>query len=385
MTLAKLASLFLFLIGVGVFVAPVAAQGKGGGAARRLPGNFRSLSDSDAREIGLLSELAVLWVGDIRERPGVDPVADLFGPFGGQRPVSEDAQPQIGGTPVEADENERGLIVLSGLGRTQFLGVLDMVRQQRQPLAAYAFSRAKVIAKLRQLRDREKETPNEIRTFEKEVIELGKEMGENEARLAVEQAWAFVDFDSKFSAEQRNYLKGLRDNPGAFKLDSPAVKQTRVLLTQLEEPLPLQMQDMAAKMYSFLSGTGELNASRRPHRSATLLGRTSPRFPDEAVRFLETLNAAQQDRLVQLLAAERPFTSDYVKKRTEFILALDGLKKTTTLSDTKFLKAGAQLGELETRVALAQAKVFDQLRLTLSQSQLFFITQNLVPAQPSMQ
>jgi len=32
MTLAKLASLFLFLTGVGVFVAPVVAQGKGGGA-----------------------------------------------------------------------------------------------------------------------------------------------------------------------------------------------------------------------------------------------------------------------------------------------------------------------------------------------------------------
>ena len=99
-------------------------------------------------------------------------------------------------------------------------------------------------------------------------------MGENEARLAIHQAWAFVDFDSKFSPEQRNYLKGLRDNPVRFKLDSPAVKQTRQLLTQLEEPLPLQMQDMAAKIYSFLSGTGEENANRRPHRAATLLGGT---------------------------------------------------------------------------------------------------------------
>lgn len=384
MTLAKLASLLVFLTSVGVAVAPVAAQGKGGsGTARRLPAKFHSLSTSEARELGLVSELAVLWIGDVREGRGVDPVADLFGPFGGQRPVSEDATPQIGGTPTEANENERGLIVLSGLGRSQFMGILQIVQQQRQPQAAYAYSRAKMIAKLRQLRDREKETPAEVRTFEKEVIELGKEMGENEARLAIHQAWAFVDFEAKFSPEQRNYLKGLRDNPDAFKLDSPAVKQTRVLLSQLEEPLPLQMQDMAAKIYSFLSGTGEQNATRRPHRAATLLGRTSARFPDEVSRFLDTLNAAQQDRLVQLLAAERPYTTDYVQKRTEFILALDGLKKTTTLNDKKFLSAGSQMGEIEARVALAQAKVFEQLRLSLSQSQLFFISQNLVPPQGS--
>lgn len=385
MTLAKLASLLVFLSGAVVVVAPVGAQGKGGGVARRLPPKFQSLSSSDARELGLVSELAVLWIGDVREGRGVDPVADLFGPFGGQRPVSEDATPQIGGSPNEADENERGLIVLSGLGRSQFMGILQIVQQQRQPQAAYAYSRAKMIAKLRQIRDREKETPAEMRTFEKEVIELGKEMGENEARLAVHQAWAFVDFESKFSPEQRNYLKGLRDNPDAFKLDSPAVKQTRILLTQLEEPLPLQMQDMAAKIYSYLSGTGEQNAARRPHRASTLLGRTSARFPDEVSRFLDTLNAAQHDLLIKLLAAERPYTADYVKKRTEFILALDGLKKTTTLNDSKFLKAGAAMGEIEARVALAQARVFEQLRLSLSQSQLFFIMQNLVPPQDSTQ
>ena len=100
MTLAKLASLLVFLTSVGVAVVPLAAQGKGGGAARRLPAKFQSLSSSDARELGLVSELAVLWIGDVREGRGVDPVADLFGPFGGQRPVSEEATPQIGGTPT---------------------------------------------------------------------------------------------------------------------------------------------------------------------------------------------------------------------------------------------------------------------------------------------
>jgi hypothetical protein len=43
------------------------------------------------------------------------------------------------------------------------------------------------------------------------------------------------------------------------------------------------------------------------------------------------------------------------------------------------------MGEIEARVALAQAKVFEQLRLSLTQSQMFFIMQNLVPPQESTQ
>lgn len=349
--------------------------------ARTLPAKFQALTNDQAREVGLLAELAVLWVGDVREAPGLDPVVDMFGPFGGQRPeIDEDMQAGVAATAPLAEENERGLVVLSGLGRDQFTGILELVRQQKEPLAAYTLSRAKVISKLRQLRDREtKETIAEARTHEKEVVELAKEMGENEARLAVGQAWAFIQFEAKFAPEQKNYLRMLRENPSAFKLDSPAVKTTRDLLSQLEEPLPLQMQDMAAKCASFLSGNAEQNASRRPHRAGTLLGKTSPKFPEVTAQFLEALNPAQQDRFIQLLAAERPYTTDYVKKRVEFIAALDGLKKVTTLNDKKFILAGGQMGELEARVALAQARVFEQLRLSMSQSQLFFINQNLVP------
>jgi|GEM_PF-6660127 len=379
----------MLAIGLVVALAGVAeAQGrfnKGGNnnnkLARSLPQKFQALTNDQARETGLLAELAVLWIGDVREAPGLDPVVDLFGPFGGQRPEA-DGDPPAGAPVVEpVEENERGLVVLSGLGRDQFNAVLDLVKQQKEPLAAYTLSRAKLIAKLRQLRAREtKETVAEARTHEKEVVELGKEMGENEARLALGQAWAFVQFEAKLSAEQKNYLQMLRENPAAFKLDSPAVKATRELLAQLEEPLPLQTQDMAAKVASFLSGNAEQNAARRPHRAGTLLGVTSAKFPEVTQQFLETLNPAQQDRLIQLLAAERPYTADYVKKRLEFLAALDGLKKVTVLSDKKFLLAGSQMGELEARVALAQARVFEQLRLSLSQSQLFFITQNLVPA-----
>jgi hypothetical protein len=112
------------------------------------------------------------------------------------------------------------------------------------------------------------------------------------------------------------------------------------------------------------------------------LGRTSPQLPAVAGQFLESLNPAQQDRIIGLLSIERPYTTDYVNKRAEFIVALDGLKKATTLNDKKFVLAGAQMGELEARIALAQARTFEQLRLSLSPSQLFFISQNLLPEQP---
>ena len=272
-------------------------------------------------------------------------------------------------------------MVLSSLSREQTDSLFNLVMQQKEPLAAYNLSRAKLISKLRQLRDREvKETAAEARALDKEIVDLGKEMGENEAKLAVNQAWAFKEFESKFGMEQKTYLRALRDNPSAFKLDSPAVRATREMLTRLEEPYPLQMQDLAAKLASFLSGTAEQNAARRPPRSGTLLGKTSPKFPELTQQFLETLNPAQQERIIQLLAAERPYTTDYVKKRIEFIAALDGLKKVTTLNDKKFLLAGSQMGELEARIALAQARTFEAVRLSLAQSQLFFITQNLVPA-----
>jgi hypothetical protein len=370
--------LFLFLASLPAWAQP--ARNRGNGLARSLPMKFQALTNDQAREAGLLSELAVLWIGDIREAPGADPVVDLFGPFGGQRPEADEDDPNA---PPLVDENERGLVVLSGLGREQLNALLEIVKQQKEGLAAYNLSRAKLVSKLRQLRDREeKETIAEARAHEKEVVDLGKAMGEHEARLAVNQAWAFVQFESKFSLEQKNYLRMLRENPSAFKLDAPAVRTTRELLAQLEEPYPLQLQDMAAKLASFLSGTAEQNTARRPPRASTLLGKTSPRFPDLAKQFLEALNPAQQDRMIGLLSAERPYTSDYVKKRVEFIIALDGLKKQTTLNDKKFIVAGAQMGELEARIALAQARAFEQLRLSLSQSQLFFINQNLIPSQP---
>jgi hypothetical protein len=385
MTLNRCLLPLLAALVLGTVTGEVPAQGKKGGnngLARNLPGKFQALTNDQAKEAGLLSELAVLWIGDIREPGGNDPVVDLFGPFGGQRPkVDDDDLPAGQAPPPVVEENERGLVVMSGLNREQIDSLLNLVKQQKEPLAAYNLSRAKLISKLRQLRDREvKETAAEVRTHEKEVIDLGKEMGENEAKLAVNQAWAFVQFESKFGMEQKTYLRMLRENPSAFKLDSPAVRAARDVLTRVEEPYPLQMQDMAAKLASFLSGTAEQNAARRPPRPVTLLGKTSPKFPDLTQQFLETLNPIQQERMLQLLAAERPYTTDYVKKRIEFIAALDGLKKLATLSDKKFLLAGSQMGELEARIALAQARTFEQLRLSLSASQLFFINQNLVPA-----
>ncbi len=363
----------------------VSAQPRKGGnnsLARKLPGKFQTLTNDQAKEAGLLSELAVLWIGDVREPAGSDPVVDLFGPFGGQRPeVDDDDLPAGQAPPLVVEENERGLVVLSGLNRDQLDSLLNLVKAQKEPLAAYNLSRAKLISRLRQLRDREvKETAAEARTLEKEIVDLGKEMGENEAKLAVNQAWAFIQFQSKFGMEQKAYFGKLREDPSAFKLDSPAVRAAREMLTRVEEPYPLQMQDMAAKLASFLSGTAEQNAAKRPPRSSTLLGKTSPKFPETTQQFLETLNPAQQERMIQLLAVERPYTTDYVKKRIEFIAALDGLKKVTTLNDKKFLLAGSQMGELEARIALAQARTFEQVRLTLSQAQLFFVNQNLVPA-----
>ncbi len=382
--------LILLLLG-GLFCLPAGdllAQGKKGGGntlARRLPAKFQTLTNDQAREVGLLSELNVLWIGDVRETPGFDPVVDLFGPFGGQRPEVDEDVPAGTIPPPPIEENERGLVVLSGLSREQINDLLTLVKEQKSQQAAYNLSRAKLISKLRQVRDREvKETPAEIRTHEREVVDLGKEMGEHEARLAVNQAWAFIQFEAKFGLEQKNYLRRLREDPSAFKLDSPAVKTAREILTQLEEPLPLLLQDMAAKLASYLSGTAEQNATRRPPRQATLLGKTSPKFPELTSQFLETLNPAQQDRLILLLSAERPYTTDYVKKRIEFIAALDALKKLTTLNDKKFILAGSQMGELEARVALAQARTFEQVRLSLSQSQLFFVTQNLLPAPVAM-
>lgn len=369
-----------------VLVAPAWAQpgrkrgGNDNRLARSLPTKFQGLTNDQAKEAGLLAELAVLWIGDVRQPASADPVVDLFGPFGGQRPAVYEDDPNA---PPPVDENERGLVVLSGLGREQLNALLEIVKQQKEGLAACNLARAKLVSKLRQLRDREtKETPTESRTHEKEVVELGKEMGEHEARLAVNQAWAFIQFEAKFNGEQKNYLRMLRENPEAFKLDAPAVKTTRELLAGLEEPYPLQLQDMAAKLASYLSGTAEQNVARRPPRSTTLLGKTSPPLPDTARQFLETLTPVQQDRIIGLLAAERPYTSEYVKKRLEFIIALDELKRVKTLNDKKFVLVGSQMGELEARVALAQARAFEQIRLSLTQAQLFFVNQNLVPAQP---
>ncbi|QDU28346.1 hypothetical protein ETAA8_34460 [Anatilimnocola aggregata] len=378
MTLRKFACYLLMLLVTHVAASQACAQGKGGVLARRLPAKFQGLSNDQAREIGMLAELNIKWIGDIRETPGADPVVDLFGPYGGQRATTED---EMGNT-IVVDENERGLIVLSGLSRPQMGSLLRIAMDLKPYLRDYYLARAKLISKIRRCRDREeKETAADARTFEKEVIELGKLMGEAEARVAVNQAWAYIGAEAAFAEEQKNYLRMLRENPDAFKLDSPAVKAARDLLQQLEEPYPILLQDTAAKLASFLGNTAETNAARRPHRSATLLGKASPRMPDDVPRFLETLTPAQQDRLLLLLNAERPFTSDYVKKRVEFLVALDGLKKVTTLQDKKFIAAGAQMGELEARIALAQARAFEQLRLSLAPAQLFFVEQNLVSGQ----
>jgi hypothetical protein len=345
-------------------------------AQGQLPAKFRGISNDQQRELAMLAELSILWVGDVRERTASDPVVDLFGPFGGQRATAEDEM----GETVVVDENERGLVVLSGFGRQQLTEMLKIATDLKPDLNAYYLARAKLIAKLRRTRDHEeKETPTEVRAFEKEVLELGKAMGECEARVAMNQALAYIGFEAKISEEQRKYLRHLRQDPGAYKLDSEAVKATRELLLQLEEPYPLLLQDTAAKMASYLGGTGDQNAQRRPLRSATLLGKTSSRMSADCRRFLETLEPAQQDRLIALLKAESPYTADYVKKRIEFLYAIDGLKKLATVPEKKYLAAGAAMGELEAKIALLQVKAFEQLRLSLGPSQQFFIEQNLVP------
>src|SRR5436190_11286620 len=102
------------LLFLGVAAIPALAQGRKGGGnnnntlAKKLPGKFSALTNDQAKEAGLLSELAVLWIGDIREPRGNDPVVDLFGPFGGQRPeVDEDDVPAGQSPPPVVEENER--------------------------------------------------------------------------------------------------------------------------------------------------------------------------------------------------------------------------------------------------------------------------------------
>src|SRR5688572_23422300 len=126
MPCCRLLSLPLALL-IGLLTHSVAFP-QGNGIARSLPMKFQGLSNDQAREAGIVAELCVLWIGDIREVPGADPVVDLFGPFGGQRPAADldDA-----GAPIPADENERGLVVLSGFTRAQLNDLFAVVKEQK--------------------------------------------------------------------------------------------------------------------------------------------------------------------------------------------------------------------------------------------------------------
>jgi len=349
--------------------------------AAHLPVGFQQLSRDEVKQLDGLTQRALGWIGESspkRTRPSL--VAPFFGGFGTARGSTNDPDEGDG---EEQDQSERlnsnvGLLVLAVLDDEQRDVLARLLIDQRNAIQVYAKTRDSLTAKLQEIRGQTQTS----RTFDRGVAELAGELGEQEASIGLAQAKAFVELRKSLREDQLEYLQLVRANSDVLRTETPAVQKVRDLLAKLDDDDQEALQSLAIKAVSFATGTADQNALVRDGKSATLLGsvKAGGKSDGSTTAFLGTLTVAQQRQLYLLLQSEQRVAGTYAAKRSQIIAALDSLKDGKPVNEQRMRQAGSALVTIEGRVALQEARTFEQLSTSLSKAQSVFISQNLLAA-----
>jgi len=347
--------------------------------AAHLPVGFQQLSKDEVKQLDGLTQRALGWIGESSpKRTRASLIAPFFGGLGTTRGSTDDPD-EVNGE--EQDQSERlnsdvGLLVLAVLDDKQRAMLARLLLDQRDAIQLYGKTRDSLTAKLQEIRGQTRAS----RTFDRDVSKVAGELGEQEASIGLAQAKAFAELRKSLREDQLEYLRLVRANPDVLRTETPAVQKVRDLLAKLDDDDQETLQSLAIKSVSFATGTADQNTLVRGGKFATLLGtvKGDGKSDGSTTAFLGTLTVAQQRQLYLLLLSAQRVAGSYAAKRNQIIAALDSLKDSKPVNEQRMKQAGSALVAIEARVALQEARTFEQLSTSLSKAQSVFISQNLL-------
>ena len=338
-------------------------------SAARLPAGFRSLSTAELRLLDGLTSRAMAWILEVpaAETPAAA-VANFFGALDSSSDSLYDAKTH------RADEF--GPFVMRALTRNQKDSLANLLIQQRDVLQEYVKLRNELSQKVHEIRG---ET-SQPRAFDFQIVKLAREIGREEASIALVQAKGFCDLQAMLSADQREYLRLVRVNPDVINPDTPEMAETKKLFEQMNESDQQWLKLLCVKCTTFITGSLDENSQSLRNDFRGLLpcqvNQNPKRVSRQTSNFLKTLSVAQQKKLYELLKAEVSLVKAYFSHRYYMETTLDGIKRSKMASEQKLRQAGAEMTEVEAKIALMEARTFEEIRTSLSTAQRLFIKQN---------
>ena len=342
-----------------------------------LPPEFQTISNEEFKELTFLCEKALAWIIDAKQKSSrPEDIADFFGVAALRKAEKTSVDDEENDANNES-QKEFGTKLFSAFSSSQQASLVKLMLEQRTALQQYQEQRSLFIDELAKLRDAKK-------INERQLLQMAEALGEAEGSLGFAQAQCFAELQKSIDPDHIEYLRILRANPTTIDgiPSGAAAQKAQDTLNRLEDGDRKALQALAVKAFSWLTGSAKQNAEWAPGRTANYFGNVKSRGRGKtdtlAAEFLGALNPAQRQQMARLLKGQSRLMRDYLAKRAQLSAGLLGLKESKAIIEKKFSIAAGNLGELEGQLALVQAKVFEQMRGTVSDAQQVFFRHNLL-------
>ena len=213
---------------------------------------------------------------------------------------------------------------------------------------------------------------------EEKLLTIGEEFGYLNAESGRIEAQAFAELERTLTPEQWHQLRLWRENPelvAASKASRPDVGLSREQSAQYE--------DLFAKAFTLLTGTFADRQIIPLGQPAQLFGFVSIRHKSGhgasrgkiSQQFYSLLNNQQTAYLATATQQLIPVTHTFMAERTRLLQEMDRMRQSAidggeTFDLQRFNKLARNLGILETRCAMIEARAYRQIRVSMSESQM---------------
>ena len=347
--------------------------------AAHLPPGFQNLTKDEVKQLDALCNRCLDWIAatEPNQKASLFSIAEYFGSMRTPKEKTAPREDEISTEP-RISEIDIGLYVLSRFTSEQRNKLAKLVVDQRDDISDYEQLRDKVLTALQLLVKEKSPEPG----FDRMITDSARIVGEKEVSIAVMQARVFSEIVKSITDEQREFLLLVRSNPEAISSDNESIAEVRTTLEKYDERDQKSLAVLAYKAACYCTGTAAQNANVRWNKNVGLSQGRS-RGADKEGRmtssFLNTLNRTQQRQIYQLLGQQVSTIRMRISRRAQIAVALDALKTGEPAVEKKLKQIGAQLAQAEVQAAVIEARAVNRLKESLTETQLRFIEQNILP------
>lgn len=263
--------------------------------------------------------------------------------------------------------------------------MLDLVREQQDSHYAYAEARKKVMRELETILYTGRELDDEY------ILQLGSAYGRHDTEVTIYQARAFGNIAASLTTVQQSALRDLRkrviagesiDNKGGGEGNQrrrgPQAGSINADTRRLPEAERNELVNVCGKGFTWLTGTPKDNESLPLGKPGMFFGFISLRQGSGqsasrggiAREFVSALNQQQQKILNDTVSIQHPVVDAYLAKRIAFLRHLERFLSGTDVDEPLLMKQGIELGQLDVKVGIIQARAYAAIRDSLDEKQM---------------